>query len=405
MPTYIYKARDSVGKAVKGRMEALTREELAERLHKLGYLATEVVEAFPEVRFDSLFEGIQRISAESMVIFNVQLSNLLNAGIPLLASLGTMRDQAENKRLKKAVEEVSRSVEAGESFSEALARHPRIFSRLFVSMVRAGEASGKLDTVLTRLAVLTEQEADLKQKIRGALFYPAILLAAGLLVTLYMVTFLIPQFAEIFLKAGISLPLPTQILYQIGTGLQHYGLSLILFLVLCGVALVFYVGTARGRIQWDGLKLKGPLLGPLFRKAAISRFARSLGMLVESGVPILQSLGIIREIIGNEVLGRVIESVRAAVEKGEKISESLKISREFPSDVVQMIAVGEETGGLDQMLGKVADFYDRSIGYTVQKLTTVLEPLLLGILGCLVGFMMASMLLPIFDMMKILRQP
>ena len=353
----------------------------------------------------AFLELFQKVDLESKVVFSVQLSNLLNAGVPLRASLGTLENQTENRRLREVIGRVLRDVEAGASFSEALHRHPSIFSNLFVSLVRAGEAAGKLDSVLSRLALLTEQEADLRQKIRGALFYPAILLTAGLLVSLYIVTFLIPQFAEIFLRAGIALPLPTELLYRFGTGVRqfwHFGL---LSAALLSVAASLYGGTAQGRIHFDRLKLMLPLAGPLFRKAAITRFSRTLGLLVESGVPILESLEIAREVISNEVLGRVIGNVRQAVEKGEKISAALRTSGEFPPDVIQMIAVGEETGGLDQMLAKIADFYDRSIGYTVRKLTTVLEPLLLGVLGGLVGFMMASMLLPIFDMMKILRRP
>ena len=237
MPTYTYRARDSVGKLVKGVMAAPSKTELAGKLEKMGYLTTEVAETLPEIKIRSLGEWFQGVSHEDLIIFNVQLSNLINAGIPLLTSLSTVARQIENKRLRKIVQEVSRSVEGGESLSEALTRHPRIFSKLFVSLVRAGEASGKLDAILTMFAVYSEQQAELKQKISGALFYPLILLVAGILLTLFIVTSIIPQFVLIFMKTGIRLPLPTLLLYQIGTTIQRFWLSLILFVAITGLEL------------------------------------------------------------------------------------------------------------------------------------------------------------------------
>lgn len=403
MTTYVYRARDPMGNPVKGTMEATTQGELATKLHKLGYMVTRVSEGRRGLDLGLSLEPFQRISTEDLVIFNVQLSNLIHAGISLLSSLSTLIHQIENKRLRKTIGDISRSVEAGESFSESLSRHPKVFPKLFISMVKAGEASGKLDQILTRYAAYSEQQADLKQKIKGALFYPLILLGAGVAVTLFIVTSVIPQFAEIFNKVGVPLPLPTRILYQIGMAIQQFWHSLILFGVLAAIAVQSYTNTPMGRLQLDWLKLKLPLFGILYRKVAISRFARTLGMLLSSGVPLLQSLDIVREIIGNEILGGVIRNVYQAVEKGEKISEPLAVNREFPPDAIRMIAVGEETGSLDEMLGKIADFYDRSVGYTVKKLTTVIEPVLLAGMGALVGFIMASLLLPMFDMIQVLR--
>jgi type IV pilus assembly protein PilC len=269
--------------------------------------------------------------------------------------------------------------------------------------VKAGEASGKLDMILSRYAAYTEQQLELRQKITGALFYPFLLVLAGIGVTLFIVTTIIPQFAAIFLKVGIQLPLPTFVLYQVGMGIKQFWHSLILLGIILYTAFGYYISTPFGRLQWDRLILQSPLFGPLFRKVAIARFSRTFGMLVESGVPILQSLDIVREVIGNEVLARVVENTHNAVEKGERISEPLKISGDFPYDMIQMVAIGEETGHLDQMLEKVADFYERSVGHAVKKLTTLIEPLLLVVLGGLVGLIMASLLLPMFDMMKMLR--
>lgn len=403
MPTYIYKARDTTGKLVKGTMDAADKDELTEKLHRMGYMTIKVHEALPGIKIESVFEKLKRISSEDMIMFNIQLSNLISAGISILSSLSTLNKQIENKRLKEVVGDVSRNVDAGDSLSQALARHPRVFPKLFLSMVRAGEASGNLDTILARYASLCEQQHDLRKKIKGAVFYPIILLFAGIAVAIFIVTFVIPQFVEIFIKTGVRLPMPTLILYNAGTGIKHYWPFLALLIMAGWMCIRYYLKTEGGRLIFDKFTLKLPIIGPLSRKVAISRFVRTLGTLVASGVLILESLDIANEVVGNEVLARVIRNVRSSVEKGERISESLRISEEFPADTVQMISVGEETGNLDEMLSKVSDFYDMYIGYAIKKLTSVIEPLFLVIIGSFVGFIMASMLLPLFDMMKILR--
>ena len=404
MPTYIYKARDATGSPVKGTMDAVSKEEIIDKLRKMGYMATQVMEAIPGIKIETIFDKLTGVSTEDMIMFNVQFANMISSGINILTALSTMGKQIENKRLKEAIGDVVRNIEAGDSLSSALAVHPRIFSQLFVNMVKAGEAGGKLSTVLNRFAKFSEYQADLRQKIKGALFYPGILLFAGIAVTLFIITFIIPQFAEIFLKTGVRLPLVTLILYKIGITIKHLWFSFILFLAVIVLGVKFYASTDSGRLKLDTLKLKLPLFGPLYRKASISRFSRTLATLVASGVPILQSLDIVKEVIGNEVLARVLGNARNSVERGQSLSETLKISAEFPADAVQMILVGEETGNLEGMLNKASDFYDMSLGYTIKKLTTVLEPLLLALMGCMVGFIMASMLLPIFDMIKLLRR-
>jgi type IV pilus assembly protein PilC len=403
MPTYIYKARDTTGKPIKGAMEAATKEELIDKLQKLGYMTTQVSEALTTIKVDAIFDRFKGIGTQELVIFYVQLSNMLNAGIDILFSLNTLANQTENQRLKGIISDISRNIQAGQSFSTALAGYPKVFPPLFISIVKAGEVSGKLGTVLSRFAQFTEHQADLKQKIRGVLFYPLILLCCGIAVILFIATFIIPKFTEIFLKAGIALPAPTFILYHIGIAIKKFWYLIILLIILCCVGIKYYIKTESGRFNVDSLKLKLPLFGPLYRKAAVSRFCRTLATLVESGVPILQSLGIVQDVISNEVLSHIIRNVRSSVEKGEKISESLKISGEFPQDVTQMIAVGEETGNLSGMLNKISDFYDLTLGYSIKKLVTVLEPLLLVIMAGMIGFIMASMLLPMFDMIKVLR--
>jgi type IV pilus assembly protein PilC len=338
-----------------------------------------------------------------MVVFYSQLSSMLNSGIDIVFGLNTIMGQVENKKLKEIIFGVSKNIQAGKNFSAALSVYPKVFSGHFISMVKAGEASGKLSTVLSRFAKFTEQQEDLNQKVKGVMLYPIILLCAGAGVVLFIATFIIPKFSEIFLKAGIALPLPTVILFQVGTSIKKFWYLMILFIILAVWGIKQYTKTKSGRIILDTFKLKLAIFGPLYRKAAISRFCRTLATLVESGVPILHSLDIIQNVIANEVLNHVISNVHNSVEKGEKISEALRVSGEFPSDAVEMISVGEETGNLSGMLNKVSDFYDLTLEHSIKKLVTVLEPLLLLIMAVIIGFIMASMLLPMFDMIKVLR--
>ena len=404
MPAYAYKARDTSGKSVKGLLEAATEAEVTDKLFKMGYMTTEVAETMPSFQIESLFERFQRIRTEDFAAFNIQLSNFIHAGISLLQSLHTLALQIENKRLKQTVEALARSLEAGASLSEALAAHPRVFSKLFINLVKAGEVSGQLDQILKNYAVYLEEQAELEQKIKGALFYPTLLLFAGVAVMLFIVTFIIPQFAEIFMKVGIPLPTPTLILYRTGMTIKQFWFPMMVVGLAGGFGLrYFFTSTSYGKLFLDRLSLKLPLIGPLLRKADIARFTRTLGMLVASGVPILQALGTVRDVMDNVVLAEAVAQARLAVEKGERISESLRLSGEFPPDAIHMIAVGEETGNLDEMLRKIAGFYDRATQYTIKKLTTLVEPLLLIVMGSLIGFIMASMLLPMFDMIKVLR--
>ncbi|MEE8360492.1 MAG: type II secretion system F family protein [Candidatus Omnitrophota bacterium] len=402
MPTYNYKARDASGSAVKGSMEAASKNEVVDKLHKTGYMATHVAQSISGINLEQFFQNLKAVSTDEMILFNIQLSNMIEAGISILSSLDTLSNQIQNKRLREAIGGVRRSIEAGDNFSSSLKNYPGIFSGLFINMVKAGEASGKLDKVLAKYAEFYERQADLKEKIRGALFYPVILLIAGIVVTLFIVTFVIPQFAEIFMKSGIRLPMATLILYKIGLAIKAYWyVGVIAVAVLC-LAFKSYSNTVAGRLKIDRIKLALPIIGPLYRKVSIARFARTLGTLVESGVSILESLDIVRDVVGNEVLANTISQVRITVERGEHIADHLKISKEFPPDTVQMIAIGEESGSLDKMLNKISEFYDMSLGYAIKRLTALIEPIFLVIMGSLIGFIMASMLLPIFDMIKIL---
>ena len=406
MSIYAYKARDASGKAVNGTMEAQTKTELIDKLHKMGYMTTYVAEsnAGAGLKIDSFFERFKRINAEDMIMFYVQLANMINAGISILASLDALSNQIENKKFKEIIGSIKRSVEGGDSFSQAVSNYPKVFPRLFVNMIKAGEVSGKLDTVLIKYAEFFEHQEDLKEKVRGAMFYPLILLTVGIAVMLLIVTFVIPQFANIYMKSGVRLPTPTLIVYKLGIAIKSYWYILIGGFIAIILGIRYYLKTEKGAFFFDKLKLKLPIIGPLHRKVAISSFTRTLGTLIGSGVPILESLDIAKGVVQNEILSRIIESAKKAVERGERLAEPLQVSREFPADVVQMISTGEETGNLDMMLDKISNFYDRYVGYAIKKLTTAIEPIFLLIMGTLVGFIMASMLMPIFDMVKTLKQ-
>ena len=404
MSLYRYKARDESGKLVEGAMDAPTEADLVEKLRKMKYVITGVSAASDRFSLGEFIGGFRSINPEDMIFFNIQLSNMLDAGLPLLTSLRTISAQTENRSLRKLLEDVTLKVETGSSLSEALMAHPLTFSRLTISMVKAGEASGNLGLVLKRLADFGESELDLRQKVSGALLYPAVLSVAATAVILFIVTFIIPKFADIFVRANVPLPLVTRILYGMGMAIKDYWYIFVLGLTAFFLAVRIYVNTRAGRFRFDALKLAVPVIGPLIRKAAIARFARMLATLSASGVDILESLEILEVTIGNEVLSRVVVKVREAVRSGSKISEPLKVSAEFPPDTVQMIAAGEETGNLDVMLNKVADLYEAAVAYHIKRLTSLLEPTFLLIMGCVVAVIMASILVPMFDLVKVLRR-
>ena len=403
MAVYNYKARDNNGRLIKGAMEAASKAELVDKLRKMGYMVTGVSESSAGFKIESIFENFKRIKSDDMLMFYIQLSNMIGAGITILMSLSTLGRQIENKALRETVENVARQIEGGSTLSDALAGHGRVFPKLFVSMVKAGEASGNLDTVLMRYAKFYENQEDVKEKVKGALFYPVILFSFGVAVMLFIVTFVIPQFVQIYVKAGVRLPAPTLIVYKAGFIVKNYWYWLSALLIAAYALIRLYARTAGGALFVDGLKLNLPIVGPLYRKVSIARFTRTLATLLNSGVPILTSLDITKEVAGNKILENIIANVRRYVEKGERLAEPLKVSGEFPPDVIQMISVGEESGGLDAMLEKIADFYDMTVSYAIKKLTTIIEPLFLMVMGVMVGIIMASMLLPIFDMVKTLR--
>ncbi|MBI5555049.1 MAG: type II secretion system F family protein [Elusimicrobia bacterium] len=402
MPVFVYKARDELGKQIKGVMEAKTREALAAKLGSIGYFVTNITEQKTAIKL-SFGERFIKVRTEDLILFNVQLANMIAAGLSLLTSLRTLTKQVENRKFREVIQDVYRSIEAGGTFSDSLAKHPKIFTPLMIHMIHAGEVSGTLDKVLDRLSVFAEHQADLEERIKSAMVYPIILVIVGFSVIMFLSIFLIPMFVDVFLKAGVTLPLPTKVVFIFSQIVKKYWYALIAGGIGLMAGLKYYVNTSNGRLVFDKYLLKVPVIGLLARKLAIARFARTLSTLTASGVPILECLEIVEKVVGNEIISRVIKRVREGVSEGAKLAEPLRISEEFPPDTIQMIAVGEESGSLDVMLTKIADFYDTSVNYSVKKLTTLIEPLFLILVGSAVGFLLASVFLPMFEMMKIIK--
>ena len=328
---------------------------------------------------------------------------MISAGISILHSVETLSKQIENKKLQEAVYYVAGDLKEGSSFSEALVKYPDVFPELFISMVKAGEASGKLDEVLKKYADFSEKQEELKQKIMGAIFYPIILLCGGILITIFLVTFVIPNLMEMFINLKGEIPLPTMILYKVGLAIKRFWYLIILGVLGIIFGIKNYSSTATGSLVLDGLKLRIPLIGKLYQSIVVSRFTRTLGTLLESGVPILESLDITRGVVSNRVVADKILEVKESVREGGTVAGTMRKGKAFPVDVVEMISVGEEAGTMDAMLTKIAYFYDMYIDYTTKKVATMMEPMLIVFLGGIVGFVMASMLIPIFRIVNMIK--
>jgi len=406
MPTYTYKARDESGKLVSGSMDAANTDSLASKLQKLKLTiitVKEKTEGFSLEAVDKFLSRLTKVKINDIVMFDVQLSNMISAGISLPTSLLTLSEQIENVRLKEAVKEVYSDIKGGLTFSDALKKHPDIFSTMFINMINAGEVAGNLDEILTRLASFAERDSELKQKITTAMFYPLILATVGVLVIVLIIVTILPSFAKIFIDANVPLPLPTMVLYNVNLFIRAYWKHTILTVI--GAVLLFnwYKKTPAGKLHVDRALLMMPVTGQLVRHSTIARLARTLASLISSGVPMLQALDVTEKTIDNAIISNVLKNVYSSVSKGESLSVPLKESGEFPPMPVHMIAVGEETGALDTMLNKVADFYDLATEYSVRRLTALLEPIFLVVIGGMVGFIFASILLPIFQMVKTLK--
>ena len=397
MPTFNWSARPAAAGDIKqGEIDLPTKDEVLAFLHRQKLIPVAVREK-PK-QFQIQFGT--GIATRDIVIFTRQFATMINSGLPLVQSLDILGEQTENQALAKVLGEVLYDVESGHTLADAMGRHPKVFTELFVNMVAAGEAGGILDTILLRLATFLEKNDALVRKIKGAMIYPAVIFSVAGMAIIILLIFVIPTFQTMFESAGIPLPLPTRVVIGMSQFLQNFWWALLVGIAVFVVALRQTYATDGGKLFIDRLMLALPILGDLQRKAAVARFTRTLGTLVSSGVSILEGLEITAKTAGNRVIHDAVMSARTSIAGGETISGPLKESGVFPPMVVQMINVGEQTGGLDTMLTKIADFYDDEVDAAVEALLAAMEPIMIVVLGVVVGGMIVAMYLPIFDMIN-----
>ncbi|MDZ4166220.1 MAG: type II secretion system F family protein [Coriobacteriia bacterium] len=400
--TFKYNVRDKTGKVVSGKLEGENREAVATKLRQMGYIILDLDED-RLARLNKITFGTS-VKTKDVTIFARQFATMINAGLSLTKCLSILGAQSDSKELREIISQLGKDVEAGQSLSEAMVKHTKVFPPIFYNMVRAGETGGVLDEVLLRVADLFEADAALKARIKSAMTYPIAMGALVMIVLVAMMVFVVPTFQKMFSDMGGELPLPTQILVAISEGARGWpGLVVVGGVIALVVAFKAWVGTESGRFIWDGVKLRMPIAGELNRKTALARFTRTFGTLVSAGVPILSALDIVADTAGNEVVSRAIKKVRAAIKEGETIAKPLGESPVFPSMVVQMIAVGEETGALDQMLNKIADFYDEEVRVAVDSLTSIIEPIMMASLGVIVGGIIIALYMPMFQVITLVN--
>jgi len=399
MAVFAYQGRSAVG-LQRGEIEAVDRTAAVGELRQRSILVTKITEkAGP--RGASKRGG--KVKDKQMAVFTRQFSTMIDAGLPLVQCLNILAEQSESGNLRRVTSNVARTVESGSTLAESLRKHPRTFDDLYTNMVEVGESGGILDVVLQRLAVYIEKAASLRRKVKSAMVYPASIVSVAFMVIVFMLTFVIPTFAKMFKDLGGELPLPTQIVIGLSEFVRSY-FALLLAGMSGGLfALRAYYRTENGKSIIDGLLLKVPVLGPLIRKVAVARFTRTLGTMVQSGVPLLEALRITATTAGNKVIEKAVLQCRNAVTEGKTLTEPLKVSGVFPPMVTQMIAVGEQTGALDAMLSKIADFYDDEVNSAISTLTALLEPVMIVFLGVVIGGLVVAMYLPIFRLVTLIK--
>jgi type IV pilus assembly protein PilC len=395
MPTFTYTARAINGELKQATIEAASRDDVIGQLKRQRLSVVKVDEGTAQKK-----KRMGAIKMRDIVIFTRQFSTMINAGLPLVQALDILAQQSENPALKDVTRQVVFDVESGNTVADALRKHPKAFSELYVNMVAAGEAGGILDTILMRLAIFMEKTDALVRKVKGAMIYPGVIVSVAVIAITVLLVFVIPTFQQMFASANIALPLPTRIVI----GMSHFVKTYWWAILGAAVGTVFmikrYYATPGGKLNIDRTLLKMPVLGDVLRKSAVSRFTRTLGTLISSGVSILDGLEITAKTSGNRVIQDAIMESRASIAGGETIAAPLKKSQVFPPMVISMISVGEQTGGLDEMLTKIADFYDEEVDAAVSGLLALMEPVMIVFLGIVVGGMVVAMYLPIFDMVN-----
>ncbi|MFZ1685327.1 MAG: type II secretion system F family protein [Candidatus Zixiibacteriota bacterium] len=393
MPVFEYKGKTLAGAQVQGAMKAQTREELERVLRQNRILVTSINKKAAEIQI-KFGTGVKKVEISR---FTRQFATMIGAGLPMVQCLEILSSQTESKEFAKIIAQVRDSVQSGSTLSEALARHPKVFDQLYCNMVEAGEVGGALDAILIRLAIYREKADKLVRKVKGAMMYPAVICVVATGVTIAMLTFIVPVFAGMFKGVGSELPGPTQAVLDISNFLKSNYIYMLVGIIGLAVALFWWKKTPQGALQLDKLLLRTPVLGTLVRKSSVARFTRTLSTLLASGVSILEALEITAKTSGNLVVANAINKSVLAIAEGETITAPLKETGVFPPMVIQMIGVGEKTGGLDDMLGKIADFYDEEVNDAVTALTSIIEPVIIVFMGAVIGGILIAMYLPMFD--------
>ena len=401
---YTYTVRDRTGREITGSLEADSADALTGKLRQMGYFVVSVEEVKTSFTKRQIRIFGARVKSKEITIFTRQFATMINAGLPLTKCLNILSQQTESQVLSDVITDCQKEVEAGRSLSEALSKHPEAFSDLYVAMVRAGELGGMLDDVLLRVANQLERDTEIRQKIKSAMTYPLVVLAITIVVVALMLMFVVPRFAKMFTELGGKLPTYTQFLVNVSHFLAGWG-GLVVIAAIIGLVIGYrrVRATDKGRMTIDRIKLRLPIAGTLFHKTAMSKFSRTLGTLISSGVPILGALEITGETTGNMVVTKALDEVRAGVKEGETIAHPLTQADVFPPMVTQMIAIGEETGALDVMLAKVSEFYDSEVNAAMDGLSSTIEPVLLVVLGGSVGAIVIALYMPIFKVITLIK--
>ncbi|MBU1106415.1 MAG: type II secretion system inner membrane protein GspF [Candidatus Riflebacteria bacterium] len=399
MATFAYKARNWDGKIVSAEMEGESKEVCIAKLREKGYFVTNITEKKGSggISFSFLQRGV---NTQEVCIFARQFATMIGSGVPLVRCLTILQAQCENPTFKKIISQIRSDVEGGATFSKSLEKHPRVFSDLFCSLVKAGEVGGILDQILERLADYLESSENLKSKVKGALTYPVVVFAIAGLVVLALVLFVLPQFKEIFMGMNVELPLATQILLGTSDFMINWWFIVIPAIVAVPILTWNFFQTKTGSRIYDTNILRMPALGLMMRKVAVAKFTRTLGTLIASGVPILQALEVTSQTAGNVIIAEAVDKTRVSIREGESIADPLKQSGVFPPMVVQMIAVGEETGELDKMLSKIADFYDTEVDNAVKGLTSIIEPIVIVFMGIVIGGIVLAVFMPMLKLVN-----
>ncbi|HET9491996.1 MAG TPA: type II secretion system F family protein [Methylomirabilota bacterium] len=402
MPNFVYRGRTIAG-AVAGEVEATDRANAVGELRSRGILVTAVTERRTRAATSARRGGGGKVKDRELAVYTRQFSAMIDAGLPITQCLSILAEQTESKHLRNVTQQIVKEVEAGAALADSFRKFPRVFNDLFTNMLQAGESAGVLDVVLQRLAAYIEKAASLKRKVKGAMVYPATIISVAVLVVIFMMTFVIPTFKTMFTGLGADLPLPTKVVLWASDFTRKY----ILYIFAAMAAFVFvlkkYYATESGSMVIDSLLLKVPVIGVLIQKVSVARFTRTLGTMISSGVPILEALRITARSAGNRVVEKAVMQARAAVTSGRTLAEPLRTAAVFPPMVVHMINVGESTGALDQMLAKVADFYDDEVDTAVGALMSLLEPAMIVILGVIIGGLVVALYLPIFKIVTLIK--